>query len=313
MKTISNQNYLIVGANGALAKETIKHLLKDGVQHLTMAVRTLEKGQQAKKEILSEVPQSNARIEVVGGFDMNQPEKIKHAVTALDKPFDVIFLAAGFAVFTDDYQQVNYKDKAVEKNVFQNLFGSHITLALLKEQHLIAPGARVVLAGGEGARGISGMIQKPVFNSPKELRNYIYLKDVPKYNAMNAIGASKFFGALWTKKMAQNHPELELIWFSPGLTAKSAGLQSLPVAKRLMMGLLFGAMNLLGKSQNPSEGGRKNADVLTRKIGHSGDLLGAPKGATLGKITDQSLLNSGFTDQGLIDELWKITQEVYAA
>ncbi|MGB0776953.1 MAG: hypothetical protein ACPGR7_02890 [Flavobacteriaceae bacterium] len=79
------------------------------------------------------------------------------------------------------------------------------------------------------------------------------------------------------------------------------------------MGLLFGAMNLLGKSQNPSEGGRKNADVLTRKIGHSGDLLGAPKGTTLGKITDQSLLNSGFTDQGLIDELWKITQEVYAA
>ena len=77
-KEISKKTILIVGANGSLAKETIKHLIADGATNITMACRTESKGLAAKKEIESEISSSaRTNISVVGGFDMNDPTKTK--------------------------------------------------------------------------------------------------------------------------------------------------------------------------------------------------------------------------------------------
>ncbi len=311
---LKEKSILIVGANGALAKETIKHLLNDGYKNIIMACRTEEKGISAKKEILSAINDStNANLTVVGGFDMNNPLKIENAVKSLpsNNPFDIIFLAAGFAVFTDDYQSVEWNGKKVEKNIFQNLIGSHLTLSNLKKNNLIMKGARVVLAGGEGARGIKGIIDSPNFTSSNELRDYIYLKQKPKYNPMNAIGVSKLCGAFWTTKISELESEnMEVIWFSPGLTSGSDGLKTLPTAKRFMMSIIFGIMGILGKSQTPQQGAKKNADCLEGKIGKNGDLLGAPKGKTIGKITDQTSMNPNFSDTKLINKFWTVLEEL---
>lgn len=309
---ITQKSILVVGANGSMAKETIKHLIKDGASSIVMACRTVSKGNEALEEILSEVSPNPNHISVVGGFDMTDPEMIERAVMSLDsnKAFDIIFLAAGFAVFSDDYQSVNWNGKSIEKNIFQNMIGSHLTLQFLKKQGLVAHGARVVMAGGEGARGIPGMIEKPVFPSPQAFRNYVYLKDLPKYNPMNAIGVSKLCGALWTVKISElEKGNMEVIWFSPGLTSGSSGLKSIPASKRTMMRFLFGVMNLLGKSQSPSKGGKKYADCLEGKVGSNGDLIGAPEGKSLGKLSDQTPMNSAFSDEGLINEFWNILEE----
>jgi len=314
-RDIINESILVVGANGALAKETIKQLLHDGATKITMACRTATKGEEAKEEILNEFgKKDHVELSVIGGFDMTNPLMIEKAIQELpsDKPFDIIFLAAGFAVFTDGYQAVNWKGKKVEKNVFQNMVGSHLTFLGLKKAGLIAKGARVVLAGGEGSRGIKGMIESPNFTSAQELRDYIYLNDAPKYNPMNAIGVSKFCGALWTSKISElEKNNMEIIWFSPGLTSGSSGLKTLPPVKRWFMNnIMFGILGLMGQSQSPSEGGRKNADCLEGKIGANGNLLGAPAGKSIGKITDQTPLNPLFSNQDMIDEFWSILGEL---
>jgi len=311
---ISKKTILIVGANGTLAKETIKHLIADGATNITMACRTESKGLAAKKEIEKEISSTtNANLSVVGGFDMNNPTKLKAAIEKLsgNNPYDIVFLAAGFAVFSDDYESVEWNGKKVEKNIFQNLIGSHITLDELKKNNLLNKNARIVLSGGEGARGMKGMIEKPEFSSVAEFRDYVYLKKTPKYNPMNAIGVSKLCGALWTSKISKlEEGNMEIIWFSPGLTSKSSGLKTLPASKRIVMGIMFGIMGLMGKSQDPKEGGRKNADCLSGKIGENGDLLGAPDGDNIGDITDQTPMNSAFSDEGLINEMWNILEEV---
>ena len=156
MKTdMSQKTILIVGANGAMAIETIKFLLKDGAQNITMAVRSKEKGEIAKMEILKEVHANPKNLKICDGFDMNKPDSIKEAVKNLkgSTAFDVVFLAAGFAVFTEDYQSIEWNGRHIEKNIFQNLMGSHFTLELLKKNSLLADFPRVVIAGGEGARG----------------------------------------------------------------------------------------------------------------------------------------------------------------
>ncbi len=312
---ISNKSILVVGANGTMAKETIKHLVKDSASKITMACRTEEKGFLARDEIISEISSAKKTdISVVGGFDMNDPEKIEKAVESLptNNRFDAVFLAAGFAVFEDDYQSVEWNGKKVEKNIFQNMIGSHITLSLLKKYDLLKKGVRVVMAGGEGARGIRGMIEKPTFKSPKVFRDYAYLIDAPKYNPMNAIGVSKLCGALWTTKISQLEAEnMEVIWFSPGLTSGSAGLKTLPAAKRWFMNnIMFGILGLMGQSQTPNEGGRKYADCLEGRVGKNGGLIGAPEGKSIGEFTDQTPMNSAFSDEGLIEEFWNILEDV---
>ncbi len=306
---------LITGANGAMAKETIKCLIKDGYGNITMACRTDAKGNAAKKEIEEVIGIQNSNLKVAGGFDMNKPDEIGNAVKSLaeGKPFDIIFLAAGFAVFTDDYQTIEWNGKKVEKTVFQNLVGSHITLSHLKANDLLNNGVRVVIAGGEGARGIKGMIDKPTFDSAQQFRQYILadFSQFEKYNPMNAIGVSKLAGALWTKKLAQIEKDnMKVVWFSPGLTSGSEGLKKLPALKRTVFKMMFSIMNLLGKSQSAAQGGQKYADCLEGKVGKNGDLIGAPEGKALGNFTDQTPMNTAFSDQGLIDELWKILEEV---
>ncbi len=177
MKTsISKKRILITGANGTLAKETIQALIKDGATDIVMACRTEAKGITAKNEILTAIGSDpKVALTIASGFDMNAPESIKRATDQLkdEAPFDIVFLAAGFAVFTDDYQSVEWNGKRVEKTIFQNLVGSHITLKNLKKNNLLIDGARIVLAGGEGARGIKGLIEKPVFPSSQTFRDYV--------------------------------------------------------------------------------------------------------------------------------------------
>lgn len=119
---------------------------------------------------------------------------------------------------------------------------------------MIKEGARIVLAGGEGARGIKGMIDRPSFSNPDQLRRYIYLEQVPKYNPMNAIGVSKLCGAFWVSKLSQLQQDHEVIWFSPGLTSGSAGLDHLPAMKRwFMKQIVFGIFGMLGQSQGTDQ------------------------------------------------------------
>ncbi len=307
---------LVVGANGTLARATIRCLLEDGYLDITMACRTLSKGMDARQQILTSTPNADAdQLRVVGGFDMNDPASIEASISDLDQAFDIVFLAAGFPVFSEDFEVVEWNGQTVEKQVFQNAMGAHITLCLLRRRGLLASNARVVVAGGEGARGIAGMIERPVFPTPAAFRAYISgaLRGQGRYNAMNAIGVSKLCSALWTRKIAEtSEEEFEVVWFSPGLTSQSAGLdEHLPRAKALLMKFMLGTMHVLGKAQGPREGGRKFADCLQRKVGRSGDLLGAPPGKTRGSLTDQSPLNPLFTDERFVDEYWLILEETF--
>ena len=314
MANFKNTLILIVGATGGLGKETVRHLLKDGATQITMAGRSLPKVIATKDELLSSV-KTNVTIHVTGGFDMLNPTKIEQSIKQLKTKFDIVFLGAGGVFFTKDYQTVQWNNHEVEKTVFQNLFGSHVVLQTLNKHHLLSDSPRIIIAGGEGARGIPGMIKSPIFNNREELRNYIlYTKSTQKkYNPMDAIGASKLFGALWISKLASlKDKKFTAVWFTPGLTSGTNGLSGMPPIKRwFMKHIAFGMMNLIGKAQSPQKGARKFADCIEGKIGKNGDILGAPKGQTLGKLTDQKPMNPAFTNQELIDELWAIQEELF--
>ncbi|MEQ9422885.1 MAG: hypothetical protein RJQ09_00600 [Cyclobacteriaceae bacterium] len=74
--------------------------------------------------------------------------------------------------------------------------------------------------------------------------------------------------------------------------------------------MTFGILDMIGLSQNPEKGGRKNADCLVGKVGKNGELIGAPAKKSIGAYTEQTALNTQLDDVALREELWNILGEV---
>jgi NAD(P)-dependent dehydrogenase (short-subunit alcohol dehydrogenase family) len=307
------KSVFITGANGGLGLETAKLLAQEKLERFVLGARTLAKSEYAKNEV-EKNGGVNANLETAGGFDMTNVEAIEKAVEALpkNKPFDTIFFQVGGVFFTDAYQYQNYNGLKIEKTVFQNVIGSYVTLTNLEKAGLVAKNARIVFAGGEGARGIPGMIEKPVF-TPQEFRNYVFGRgDQKKYNPMNAIGVSKLSSALLVQKLAQMKDGNTYVWFTPGLTHGTNGLKEVKGIKRFFMETVaFGITGLLGLSQSPKKGAQKYFDSLTGKYGKNGDVLGSPEGKVLGKIVDQLPMNTSLGDKNMVNEFWDILNQVY--
>ena len=249
---------------------------------------------------------------------MTDPQGIENAVSLMSRnfQFDVVFLQAGGVLFTPDYQTVEIDGQTYEKTVFQNTIGGYITLAALRKHGLLAPGARVIFAGGEGARGLPPLIDKPDFESADMLREYVTgdFSNAKSYKPMNAIGTSKLMSGLLVKKLAELEGDnFSTIWFSPGLTYGTQGLKNLSRVRRWVSeNVLFTLMKITGRAQGPRDGARKYADVIEGKIGRNGDIIGAPEGKGIGTLTDQVPMNRAFSDSALIEELWDIVNEVVA-
>ena len=315
MNNKQSQSIFITGANGGLGFETTKILARQGYGRIVMAAHTIEKAAAAKAALLSEI-QPTSKIEFAGGFDMTNIEAIELAVKALpaNQPFDIVFLQAGGVIFGKDYQYVNWGEKQVEKTVFQNVIGGYITLVNLEKRGLIAPNARIIFAGGEGARGIPGMIEKPVFETVEAWEAYLYGQgEQKKYNEMNAIGVSKLASAMLSQQLAKLNDGRSYVWFSPGLTHGTKGLSGLssPIKRFMMEKVAFGISGLLGLSQSPQKGAQKYADSLAGKYGKNGEVLGAPAGKVLGTITNQIPMNSTLSNETIQQSFWDFLQKQY--
>ncbi len=310
---------LITGGNGGLGRETARLLVANGYDRVVLACRSEDKGQEARADILATCgPHAAEVVSVAAGFDMTDPLAIRRAVDALsaDQPFDVVFLQAGGVVYGNVRQTVSFNGVAIERTVFQNVVGGHFTLSRLLERGLVKSSARVVVAGGEGARGIPGMMAKPEFASRTELRRYVQGEntDTP-YVDLDAMGASKLMAALWVRKMSEQVPDqVEVVWFSPGLTAGTNGLQGTHPIKRWMLeNVGFPVMSALGWAQSPQQGAQKFVDCIAGRVGQNGDLIASPEGQTLGPLVDQSPMNHAFNDVGLREEFWSILGELQPA
>ena len=151
---LANANIFITGPNGGIGLETVKNLTQRGVKRIALACRTDGKANWTKKEALK-TGETKTILEPFGGFDMNNPSLIKEAISKITsrEAFDIIFLQAGGMVVANDFQFVELETIRIEKTIYQNVIGAYLTLHYLDQRGLVAPNARIVFPGGEGARG----------------------------------------------------------------------------------------------------------------------------------------------------------------
>lgn len=305
---IKGKSILVTGANGGMGVETVRILAQMGARRIALACRTIEKA----KEAIQEIGTTDTVLEPFGGFDMVDDKILANAVSKLPKEkFDIVFLQSGGLIVGDSYQFVEANGLRIEKTIQQNAIGGLLTFFHLENADLIKENARIVFAGGEGVRGIPKMIKKPDFQTKTELMDYVTSAS-GKYNAIDAIGVSKYASALYVQKLAELDNSKTYLWFSPGLTGGTKGLNTLPNPKRFVMKYIgFPIMQAFGIAQGPQKAAGKYVAALNGEHGISGDLIGAPEGKTIGKLVDQKPMNPALTNHQLIDALWDYTKSAY--
>ncbi len=304
-KTLAKKRVLITGANGGLGLQVATQCLAEGAE-VVFACRTTSKAFQASARALEDASQllraSTARISersaiATGGFDMLDPEGIETAVAQLpETQLDVVFLQAGGWVWADAPQITTLRGVPVERSIAKNVVGAHATLRALMRSGRLAPNARIVIIGGEGARGAAG-IKKPDFEDLADFQRYLEgdFGDRP-YVPVNALGAAKLCAALWTRHLAANS-KLDVLWFTPGLIAGTGGTAGMPAWKEaLIQKFAFPILVAFGLAQRPPQAAAKCVDCLAGRIGKRGDLLGAPEGKAVGTLTEQTPMHPAFSN-----------------
>ncbi len=308
--SLKHKRVLVTGANGGLGLATCIGLLAEGAQ-VTLACRSSVKAADARDRALAATGVAPAQAEAAGGFDMLDPTAIDRAVDSLSlEPLDVVFLQAGGWVFSDGVQTVRSNGETVEKSVFVNVVGAHATLRALGRTGRLAPRCRVVIIGGEGARGVTGAIRKPDFVNVQDLRRYLAgdWSGGSAYVPVDALGVAKFCAALWSQRLARvTAGKLEVVWFTPGLIAGTGGTTGMPAWKEvLFQRVAFPILVALGRAQWPEAAAARCVDCLAGRVGRHGSLLGAPEGTALGPLTDQTPMHPRFTDTAFQDAVWEV-------
>ena len=143
--SFQGQTIIVTGSNTGLGFEASRHLARLGVDKLIMGVRNMEKGEKAKREILSSEKRDESTIEV-WPLDMDSYKSVKEfADRASNLPrLDAILANAG--ILTTTYSVTEDNEKTITTNVVSTFLLSLLLLPKLRqssEQFSIVP--RIVI------------------------------------------------------------------------------------------------------------------------------------------------------------------------
>lgn len=142
---------IITGSNTGLGLETAHQLLALGLSRLIIAVRTTEKGEKARNELLKDISPGSCDIQV-WHLDLASYESvIQFAARAegLDSLHIAILNAALFKV-TEDFDPATGFEESIQVNYLSNVLLTALLLPILKHKAGAQPG-RLVLVSSDTA------------------------------------------------------------------------------------------------------------------------------------------------------------------
>lgn len=209
----SAKTALVTGATSGLGFETAIHLASDGYGRIIVTGRSLERATAAAMRMAE---RTGAEVFQPLALDLNDSGSVAAATTRLTSAgnqISALILNAGMV----GGSQLVHTAENVEITFASSLIGHHqFTMGLLGAD-LLAPNARIVIAGSEAARG-----DVPTFN-PVDLPSYaakhfdgdfeaaatsLIRHDGPlKYKPATVYATAKLFVAWWASSLAEQLPE----------------------------------------------------------------------------------------------------------
>lgn len=250
----AQQTALVTGATSGLGFESAIHLASEGYGRVIVTGRSVERATNAAGELAA---QTNLDVFHPLALDLNDTNSVAAAAAELAEAGNQITALVLNAGMVGGSTLVR-TDENVEITFASSLIGHHQFTMRLLDTELIAPNARIVIAGSEAARG-----DVPTF-TPVDLPSYaakhfdgdlqaaavsLIHHDGPlKYKPGNVYATAKLFVAWWASVLADQLPAGTTVnAVSPGSApGTDAGRNANFFMRRIMMPVMSKAPKRLG-------------------------------------------------------------------
>ncbi|MBJ7341027.1 SDR family NAD(P)-dependent oxidoreductase [Mycolicibacterium sp.] len=300
---MSNNTFLITGANAGLGKDVARQLaMRDDVDTIYLACRSEAKARLARTDLQRTTARSVFEIVIM---DTADPDSVRSALDAIDTPLRAVLLNAGGTG--------GPKPMALTAAGVTTIFAANVLGHVVLLERLIADGmltSTAVLTGSEAARGVPKLrIKRPTFDthSVDEFASVIdgsYFRG--KVDPLLAYGQVKYLGALWMSALARRHPDLRLLTVSPGNTSGTEALRDLPTVPRMIMQhvVMPHVAPMFGISHPLEVGAGRLVDALVGGPLPSGGFYASAERALTGPLVDQADIVADFGDETIQDRAY---------
>jgi NAD(P)-dependent dehydrogenase (short-subunit alcohol dehydrogenase family) len=242
----SDRVALVTGATSGLGYEAAAQLAERGYSRVIITGRTEAKANGAAGSLRERTGQDVFEILALDNDQLATVEKAARTLAARGDQIDALILNAGVA----PPPEMVINGDGLESTVASTLIGHHLLTMRLLEADLLRPGARIVIAGSEAARG-----DVPTFNPidieafagshfdgslERSIEAYMKMESPAEYKAADTYATTKMFAVWWAARLADFLPEgVTVNVVSPGSTPDTNAIKNAPFYMRYFMVPMF--------------------------------------------------------------------------
>ena len=303
-----NHTALVTGANSGFGFETAALLAQQGYGRIILACRTIEKAEQARKELINRVGKDVFTGLAIDVSELDASKKAAQQLHGQGQKIDLLILNAGVGS-----QTLKTSPQGIEITLAASLFGHHVlTMELLANGNL-SDTARIVIAGSEATRGnVPGMkmpnykaIQQQMAGNLNQTMDAIAQGKQPtKYNMNTAYVNAKLWVSWWAAALAKKLPRsMVVVSVSPGSAPDTGLARNMPAFMRLVMLPMLTIIGPLMKMAGPiSQGAQRYVDAGEFDVSASGKFYASPAKVLVGPMQEQVI--SHISDTSMQEATW---------
>jgi len=309
----THRTALVTGANSGLGFETAAQLAEQGFGKVLITARTAAKAQAARGALVERTGREVFDQVTLENDDLSSVVASAKKVAESGGKVDVLVLNAGAA----PAKELRKTSDGLEATVASTLVGHHLLTMLLLESGTLNPGARIIIAGSEAARG-----DVPTFH-PLDVNEFAaehfsgdleaaieaQIRMIPpaKYVPSNTYATAKVFVAWWAAELAASLPQgMTVNAVSPGNAPDTNAARNAPFYMKKLMIPMFKL--LPGMSHSVADGASRYLEVVGYGDDVTGKFFASPPKKMTGDLVEARM--DHFDDPAAQRALWNVTSKV---
>jgi len=304
-----NKVALVTGANSGLGLEAAAQLAEEGFGSVIVTSRTATKAEQSVAELAARTGRDAFSFVTLDNGELDTVEHAAAVIAERGDQIDFLLLNAGIA----PPQTFTATPDGYEATVASTLIGHHLLTMRLLEAGMLAPNARIVIAGSEAARGdvptmnpadIGGFATQLDGSLESAIEHQIRMEAPATYKPNDVYATAKVFVAWWAASLARRLPVgMTVNAVSPGATPGTNVVRDAPFFMKYVM---LPAMRILpGMSHSVADGAGRYLEAEEYDASVSGRFFASKPKKMTGPLVEIQM--ERFDDQPLQEALWATT------
>jgi len=294
MTDLSTKTVLVTGANAGLGFDAAAQFAERGYGNVILACRTQEKADATRERLLERTGRDIFSTLAVDVAEISVAQAAAEELIGRGTVIDALVLNAGLAA-----TELKTTSDGVELTFAASLIGHHVITMRLLQAGLLAPEARIIIAGSEGARGdLPGMalndyegIAKTSFDGDLRAAFEALARgsQPTKYKTMDVYVTAKLFAAWWAAALARRLPTgMVALAVSPGSAPGTSFSRNVGFGMKYIMIPMMKVLGpLMGMAGSVSAGAKRYVDAAEFGPETNGRFYASPGKKLVGKLTVQ--------------------------